>query len=93
MSCLVPVANVDGASVKTLEGTTRGDGLAAAAGVPGRLRHPVRLLHAGHDHGRRGAARPEPDPTREEIVEALSGNVCRCTGYESIIDAIREAAA
>ena len=34
-----------------------------------------------------------PSPTREEIAEALAGNVCRCTGYESIIDAIAEAAA
>ncbi len=35
---------------------------AAPAGLPGRLRHPVRLLHARHDHGRRGAARGEPGP-------------------------------
>ena len=34
-----------------------------------------------------------PSPTRDEIAEALTGNVCRCTGYESIIDAIAEAAA
>ena len=34
-----------------------------------------------------------PSPTREEIAEALVGNVCRCTGCESIIDAIAEAAA
>jgi carbon-monoxide dehydrogenase small subunit len=34
-----------------------------------------------------------PRPSREEIAEAISGNVCRCTGYESIIDAIAEAAA
>ena len=29
-----------------------------------------------------------PDPSRDEIVDALSGNVCRCTGYEPIVDAI-----
>ena len=34
-----------------------------------------------------------PDPTREDVVRAISGNVCRCTGYESIIDAILDAAA
>ena len=33
-----------------------------------------------------------PSPTREEVVEAISGNVCRCTGYESIINAILDAA-
>ena len=34
-----------------------------------------------------------PSPSREEIAEAIAGNVCRCTGYQSIIDAIAEAAA
>ena len=33
-----------------------------------------------------------PDPTREEIVEAISGNLCRCTGYQTIVDAIEHAA-
>ena len=33
-----------------------------------------------------------PDPTREDVVRAISGNVCRCTGYESIIRAILDAA-
>ena len=33
-----------------------------------------------------------PDPSRDEIVDALSGNVCRCTGYEPIVDAIAAAA-
>jgi len=33
-----------------------------------------------------------PDPTREEVAEAISGNLCRCTGYEPIIDAILTAA-
>ncbi len=34
-----------------------------------------------------------PDPTDDEIREALSGNLCRCTGYEKIFDAVRMAAA
>jgi carbon-monoxide dehydrogenase small subunit len=33
-----------------------------------------------------------PEPTREDVVRAISGNVCRCTGYESIINAILDAA-
>ena len=33
-----------------------------------------------------------PNPTREDVVRAISGNVCRCTGYEAIIDAILDAA-
>ena len=50
--------------VKTLEGVDAAGrhARAAPAGVPGRLRHPVRLLHAGDDHGRRGAAGGEPEP-------------------------------
>jgi carbon-monoxide dehydrogenase small subunit len=34
----------------------------------------------------------QPDPSREDVVRAISGNVCRCTGYESIINAILDAA-
>jgi carbon-monoxide dehydrogenase small subunit len=33
-----------------------------------------------------------PDPTREDVVRAISGNICRCTGYEAIIDAVLDAA-
>jgi carbon-monoxide dehydrogenase small subunit len=33
-----------------------------------------------------------PDPTREDAVRAISGNVCRCTGYEAILDAVLDAA-
>jgi carbon-monoxide dehydrogenase small subunit len=33
-----------------------------------------------------------PAPTREDVVEAISGNICRCTGYESIIEAVLAAA-
>jgi len=33
-----------------------------------------------------------PNPTREEVAEAISGNLCRCTGYQTIVDAIMSAA-
>jgi carbon-monoxide dehydrogenase small subunit len=52
----------------------------------------VRLLHArlrGRDR-RPAGAQPEPDD--DEIREALSGNLCRCTGYAKIFDAVRLAA-
>ena len=65
MSCLVPVETINGSTVHDARGHDAGRRpVAAPAGVPGRLRHPVRLLHAGDDHGRRGAAgrEPEPDP-------------------------------
>ena len=63
---------------------------------PGRVlrdaRDAMRLLHAGDDPCRARAARRNPDPTREEIVEAISGNICRCTGYAQIVEAIALAA-
>ena len=64
---------------------------------PGRVlrdpRHAVRLLHAGDGPGRACAARRRtPQPTREEIVDAISGNICRCTGYAQIVEAIALAA-
>ena len=52
----------------------------------------MRLLHAGDDARQRGAARGEPDPTEEEIRWAISGNICRCTGYQNIVKAVQWAA-
>ena len=93
MSCLIPVETVNGSSVKTLEGTTPTDGLsplqqafldgfATQCGfcTPGMIMAAEALLAEN------------PNPTREDVVTAISGNVCRCTGYESIIGAILEAA-
>ncbi len=93
MSCLVPVETVNGASVTTLEGTTPAEGLsplqqafldgfATQCGfcTPGMIMAAEALLAEN------------PDPTREDVVRAISGNVCRCTGYESIINAILDAA-
>ncbi len=42
----------------------------------------------GHADRRPRASRPNPNPSREEVVEAIAGNICRCTGYEPIISAI-----
>jgi carbon-monoxide dehydrogenase small subunit len=91
LSCLLPVANVAGRTVSTLEGWEGEDPLqrvfherfAVQCGycAPGMLMSARALLERN------------PSPSREEIAEAIAGNVCRCTGYESIIDAIAEAAA
>jgi carbon-monoxide dehydrogenase small subunit len=40
-----------------------------------------------------GLIAANPNPTRDDVVRAISGNVCRCTGYEAIIDAVLDAAA
>lgn len=90
LSCLLPVANVAGRSVTTLEGWSEDplqrvfhERFAVQCGycAPGMLMSARALLDRN------------PSPSREEIAEAIAGNVCRCTGYESIIDAIAEAAA
>jgi aerobic carbon-monoxide dehydrogenase small subunit len=90
LSCLLPVANVAGRSVQTLEGW-QDDPLQ-------RIFHERFAVQCGYcAPGMLMAARSlldrNPSPSREEIAEAIAGNVCRCTGYQSIIDAIAKAAA
>ena len=90
-SCLVPAAQVDGAKVITVAGLSKGglDAVQAAlleAGAvqcgfctPGVVLTARALLDENHD------------PTRDEIKVALSGNLCRCTGYQRIVDAVEAA--
>ena len=52
----------------------------------------MRLLYPGMVLAAKALLDKNPNPTRQEIAEALSGNVCRCTGYEKIIDAVAAAA-
>ena len=92
-ACLVAAGQAIGREVTTVEGLATGDAL-----------HPVQeafveagavqcgfctpgLLVAAHDLIER-----VPDPSDLEIREALAGNLCRCTGYEKILDAVRLAA-
>lgn len=93
VSCLTPIVNIQGQEVMTLDGI----------GVPMKL-HP--LQQAFYDNfaaqcgycssGMITVAKAlldhNPHPTREEIVDALAGNVCRCTGYLPIIQAIEQVA-
>jgi carbon-monoxide dehydrogenase small subunit len=89
-ACLVAAGQVEGRSVRTVEGLADGDALdpmqeafvrtgAVQCGfcTPG-------LVVAAHDLVRRN-----PHPSDAEIREALAGNLCRCTGYEKILDAVR----
>jgi len=93
LSCLVPVENVEGRSVTTIEGLGSAEapsalqaafheGFATQCGFcsPGMIAVASALLERN------------PDPSREEIGEALAGNVCRCTGIAPIIDAVEAAA-
>ncbi len=93
MSCLLPVEDVAGCSVTTLEGLGSADNLSPVQEAffdrfaiqcgycsPGMIVVSSALL----EHN--------PAPTRDEIVSALTGNICRCTGYEPIIQAVQAAA-
>jgi aerobic-type carbon monoxide dehydrogenase small subunit (CoxS/CutS family) len=92
-SCLVLAAQVDGAEIVTVEGLADGGALTPLQEAFHR-RHALQcgfctpgILIAADDL----LSREQP-PTREEIVDMLSGQLCRCTGYTPIVDAIGEVA-
>jgi len=92
-SCLVPIAQVAGQEVTTIEG------LAGPAGL-----HDVQAAFISHGGAQCGICTPgmilaavellekHPQPSEAQIKEGLSGNLCRCTGYMKIFDAVRESA-
>jgi carbon-monoxide dehydrogenase small subunit len=92
-SCLVLAAEADGQEIVTVEGLADGDDL-----------HPLQTAFTEH-HGlqcgfctagmlvaSKALLDKNPNPSRDEIKEGLAGNVCRCTGYIKIIDAVEAAA-
>ncbi len=94
MACLVPVETVNGASVTTLEGVARDDGEldeVQAAFLEG-FATQCGFCTSGMIMAAEGLLAVNPAPSREDVVRAISGNVCRCTGYEAIIGAILDAA-
>jgi carbon-monoxide dehydrogenase small subunit len=93
LSCLLPVEDVAGQEVLTLEGITPVEGL-----------HPVQQAFFDNYAIQCGYCSPgmimvikalldrNPNPTRQEVMDAIAGNVCRCTGYEPILRAAEDAA-
>ncbi|MQA13597.1 MAG: 2Fe-2S iron-sulfur cluster binding domain-containing protein [Pseudonocardiaceae bacterium] len=88
-SCTVLAAQADGAAVTTVEGLAEGEtlhpvqqafqdhhGLQCGFCTPGMIMAAVSLLEAN------------PRPTREDVRTGLEGNLCRCTGYHNIVDAV-----
>jgi carbon-monoxide dehydrogenase small subunit len=94
LSCLTLGLECEGRSVQTIEGLARGAEL-----------HPLQAAFADFGGSQCGYCTPgvimtakalldrNPSPTRQEIKEATAGNLCRCTGYQQIVDAIEDAAA
>src|SRR5437899_1698597 len=93
LSCLLLAAECEGRAIETVEGLGSGAEL-----------HPLQAAFADLGAAQCGYCTPgilmtakallekEPSPTRERIKEAISGNLCRCTGYQQIFEAIEEAA-
>ena len=93
LSCLMLAIECEGRSVETVEGLSRGSEL-----------HPLQAAFADLGGAQCGYCTPgilmtakallaaNPDPGREQIKEAISGNLCRCTGYQQICESIEEAA-
>jgi aerobic-type carbon monoxide dehydrogenase small subunit (CoxS/CutS family) len=92
-SCLAFAVQVEGAQIDTVEGMAR----------PGELSDVQQAYRAEHGlqcgfctpgflTSTEALLQENPDPTEEEIREYLSGNVCRCTGYQGIVAAVRRAA-
>ena len=91
-SCMLLAVQADGASIRTVEGLADGDELSALQqafsdhpalqcgyGTPGMLVAATSLLERN------------PRPSDDEIRKGLQGNICRCTGYWNIVDAVRDA--
>ena len=93
LSCITLAETVAGRSIETADGMKAGADL-----------HPLQTAFMEHFAAQCGFCTPgmlmaakalldrNPAPTRDDVVEAISGNICRCTGYEPIINAILSAA-
>ena len=94
LSCLVLALECEGRDVQTIEGLARGPEL-----------HPLQAAFTDFGGSQCGYCTPgvimtakalldgNPNPTRDQIREATAGNLCRCTGYNQIVEAIEDAAA
>jgi carbon-monoxide dehydrogenase small subunit len=93
-SCLMLAVEAEGKSVETIEGMAKGDKL-----------HPLQTKFLEHAALQCGVCTPgmlvaaralldrNPDPSESEVRYWLAGNLCRCTGYQSIVEAVLDAAA
>jgi carbon-monoxide dehydrogenase small subunit len=94
MSCLVAVETIDGSSIHTLEGiATDGELDEVQSSFVENFATQCGFCTAGMIMVAEDLLEREPDPSEERVAEAISGNVCRCTGYRAIVTAILDAAA
>lgn len=91
-SCMLLVGEVEGRSVTTIEGLAQNgelDPIQRAFAEKGAIQ--CGYCTPGMIMSVKGLLNRNPDPTREEIREAIAGNLCRCTGYQQIIEAVEYA--
>ncbi len=94
LACLTLGVACDGRSVETVEGLAKAGRLHALQEAFADLGgSQCGYCTSGMLLTAKALLAHNPDPTREEISEALSGNICRCTGYQQILDAVETAAA
>ena len=91
-SCLVLAVEADGAALETIEGVATNDQLSTLQDAFHR-HHAVQcgFCTPGMIMSASDLLRRHPHPTREQIVDGIEGNFCRCTGYQQIIEAIEDA--
>jgi carbon-monoxide dehydrogenase small subunit len=94
-ACLVFAVQADGCEVTTVEGLGGPDGELSPLQSAFREHHGLQcgFCTPGFIVSATAFLRDHPDPTDDEIRVALSGNLCRCTGYQGIVAAVRAAAA
>jgi carbon-monoxide dehydrogenase small subunit len=94
-SCLMFAVQADGAEVTTIEGIAGPDGELSVVQAAFRDCHGLQcgFCTPGFVMSVTAFLGDHPNPTDEEIREGLSGNLCRCTGYQGIIRAVHQAAA
>ena len=93
-SCLLLAVSVDGQAITTVEGCAEPDG---SLGPVQQAFHECHGLQCGFCTPgfvttTTAFLQDNPDPTKDEVVEAISGNLCRCTGYQNIVKSVLRAA-
>jgi carbon-monoxide dehydrogenase small subunit len=92
-SCLLPLAAVDGASITTVEGLGAPDDLSPVqAAFDEHYAAQCGFCTSGFVMAATALIERKPNTSREDVLEALSGHVCRCTGYVKIVSAVEAAA-
>ncbi|HEY7200704.1 MAG TPA: (2Fe-2S)-binding protein [Candidatus Dormibacteraeota bacterium] len=94
-SCTVLTVQADGAEVTTIEGVSAGEGALNPLQAAFQKHHGLQCGYCtpGMVMAATSLLRENPTPTEEEVRVGLEGNLCRCTGYQGIVDAVLETAA